>query len=143
MTLNISIARISRFLWCNYAEFSFSNNLMYDDYLSLHIILKHLSWNRFIFVLFVRLWHIHIKGQQLKYYLKNEFISMCLLFIFIKGAILANALIFLSAFLDISQTWQSNVSLLSIMTSNNFSQPLFSIENSPIFIFVFSLVLTK
>ena len=68
---------------------------------------------------------------------------MRLLFIFIKGAILANTLIFLLAFLHVSQTWQSNISLLPILTLNNFSQSLFSIENSPIFIFVFSLVLTN
>ena len=69
---------------------------------------------------------------------------MRLLFIFIKGAILANALISLLDFLHMSETWQSNVSLLSILTPNNFSQSLFSIENAPIFVlfcFVFSLVL--
>ena len=68
---------------------------------------------------------------------------MRLLFIFIKGAILANALIFLLAFLHISETRQLNVSLLSILTPNNFSQSLFSTENSPVSIFVFSLVLTN
>ena len=47
------------------------------------------------------------------------------------------------SFLLILETWPSNVSLLSILTPNNFSQSLFSIENSPIFIFVFSLVLTS
>ena len=68
---------------------------------------------------------------------------MRFLFIFIKVAIIDNALIFLLAFLHISETWRSNVSLLSILTSNNFSQSLFSIENSPRFIFIFSLVLTN
>ena len=68
---------------------------------------------------------------------------MRLLFIFIRGAILANALTFLLAFLHMSETWQSNVSLLSILTPNNFSQSLFSVENSPIFIFVFLLLLTN
>ena len=68
---------------------------------------------------------------------------MPVLFIFLKDAILANALIFLLAFLHMSETWQSKVSLLSILTPNNFSQSLSSIENSPIFIFVFSLVLTN
>ena len=47
------------------------------------------------------------------------------------------------SFLLVSETWPSNVSLLSILTPNNFSQSLVSIENSPIFIFVFSLVLTS
>ena len=47
---------------------------------------------------------------------------MRLLYIF--GAILANVL--------------TNVSLLSILIPNNFSQLFFSIENSPIFNFVFS-----
>ena len=68
---------------------------------------------------------------------------MRLLLIFVKSAILANALIFILAFLHISETWQSNVSLLSFLTPNNFSQSLFYIKNSPIFIFVFSLVLTN
>ena len=54
---------------------------------------------------------------------------MRLLFIFINGAILANALIFLLAFLHMSETWQS------ILTPNNFSQSLFSIENSSILLF--------
>ena len=68
---------------------------------------------------------------------------MRLLLIFIKGAILTNALIFLLSFLNISETWQSKISLLSILTPNNFSQSLFSIKSSPIFIFVFSLALTN
>ena len=55
LTSNISIAKICRFLWCIDAELSFSNNLMNDDCLSLYIIRKHLSWSRFIFLLFVRL----------------------------------------------------------------------------------------
>ena len=63
LTLNISITKICRFLWCKDTELSFSNYLMNDDCLSLYIILKHLSWSRFIFLLFVRLWHIHFKGQ--------------------------------------------------------------------------------
>ena len=50
---------------------------------------------------------------------------MRLSFIFIRGDILTNALTFLLAFLDMSETWQSNVSLLSILTPNNFSQSLF------------------
>ena len=71
---------------------------MNDDCLSLYIILKYLSWSRFIFLLFARLWHIHIKGQYLNCELTNELISMCLLLIFKRGAILANALIFLLDF---------------------------------------------
>ena len=67
---------------------------------------------------------------------------MRLLFIFVKGDILANALIFVLAFLHMSETLQSNVSSLSILTSNNFSQSLFSLGNSLIFIFAFSSVLT-
>ena len=76
---------------------------MNDDCLSLYIILKHLSWSRYIFLLFVQLWHIHIKEQ-----------------------------------LRSNRTWQSNISLLSVLTPSNFSRSLFTIENSPIFIFVFS-----
>ena len=79
------------------------NNLMNDDCLSLYIILKHLSWSRYIFLLFVQLWHIHIKEQ-----------------------------------LRSNRTWQSNISLLSVLTPSNFSRSLFTIGNSPIFIFVFS-----
>ena len=81
LTLNISIAKICRVLWCIDTELSFSNNLMNVDCLSLYV--RH----------------------------------------------------------ETSETWQSNVNLLSILTPNNyFSKALFSIENSPIF-FVFSLVL--
>ena len=36
---------------------------------------------------------------------------MRLLFVFVKGVIVANALIFLSAFLHILETWKSNVNL--------------------------------
>ena len=61
---------------------------------------------------------------------------MRLFFIFIKGAILANALIFLLDYLHMSEIWQSNVSLLSILTPNNFSQSLFPIENFP-YLFLF------
>ena len=68
---------------------------------------------------------------------------MRLLFIFIRGAILANALTFLLAFLHMSEIWQSNISLLSILTPNNFSRLLFSVENSPVSIFVFFLLLTN
>lgn len=50
--------------------------------------------------MFVQLWHIHITGQQLKRSLKNEFISVHYLLIFIYGAILANAVMFLLAFYE-------------------------------------------
>ena len=55
LTLNISMAKICRCLWCKDTELPFSNNLMNDDCLSSYIILKHLSQSRFIFLLFVRL----------------------------------------------------------------------------------------
>ena len=60
---------------------------------------------------------------------------MRLLFIFITVAILANTLVFLIDFLHMSDIWQSDVKLLSILTPNKFSQSLFSIENYPIFLF--------
>ena len=66
---------------------------------------------------------------------KNEFMSMRFLFIFITVAILANTLVFLLAFLRMSDTWQSAVKVLSILTPNNLSQSLFSIEIYPIFLF--------
>ena len=63
LILYISVAKTWRFrLWIK-TEPSFSNNSLNDDCLSLYIVPRHLSWSRFMFLLFSRLWHIHINGQ--------------------------------------------------------------------------------
>ena len=69
--------------------------------------------------------------------------------IFIYGALLATALIFLWTFLHILETWQSNESSLSILTPNNFSQSLHSkfcikySANISICSFIFSVRISK
>ena len=93
-------------------------------------------------LLFLRLWHIHIRGQHSNCDLKKRIHKYASFVYIIYGDTLANALIFLLDFLHISETWQLNPHLLSLLTPNKFLESLFSILNSSIFTLVFWLVPT-
>ena len=88
------------------------------------IIRRHLSWSLFIFLFFMRLWHIRISGQYLKCGLKEALISSC------RERFLLVHKFFVLVFLQISVTCFSNFSLFSNMTPSNFSHSLFFISYS-------------
>ena len=90
LTLNISVARILTFLSWIETEPSFSKSELNDGRLSLHVILKHLSWRLLILLLFSQLWHIQISTQYLNCELKNAFIRVRFLDKLIPDVTLAN-----------------------------------------------------
>ena len=98
LILYISVAKTWRFRSWIETEPPFCYKSLNDDCLSLYVVLRHLSWSRFIFLLFSRLWDIHIDGQKLNCVLKKEFISKHRFNKFIKGVTLASACIFLHIF---------------------------------------------
>ena len=74
----------------------------------------------FIFLLILRLWHIKISGQWLNWDVKKALIKNILLLNPIKGVTLANADIFLLAFLHESDIGSLNFKFTSIFTLNIF-----------------------
>ena len=62
-TLNNSTVSVLRFLWGIETDQSFSKRSLKDDFLSLWIKRRHLSWRRFMLLLLVRLWHIQKSWQ--------------------------------------------------------------------------------
>ena len=86
------------FLWCIVTDLSLVSSSPYDDDLSLYVILKALSWIRFILLLSPLLWNIHIRGQYPNCDSINDFMT----------AIRASALRFRLGFLHKWLIWSSN-----------------------------------
>ena len=87
------------FLWCIVTDLSLVSSSPYDNNLSFYLILKALSWMRFILLLSPLLWNIHSRGQYPNCYSINDLMIIRFLLTFIKGAIGASALSFRVAFL--------------------------------------------
>ena len=84
--------------------------------------------------------HQHIKKEVQKQCIevKNEFIIMSFLPIFINGLILDNALILRLAFLIVPSKCSLKLSLLSTVIHNSFPQLLFLRTNMPRYILIFT-----
>ena len=143
LLLNNSAARTWRFLLCLEVEPAFSKLLLNDDVLSFYIILRHLSYSLFIFLLLVRLYCIDTRRQQLNCDLKKAFIKIRRFEMLMYGLILASALIFRLAFLNKFDTWLLKVSLQLTLIPKSFSHLLFTILKSPIFILTSFLMLAS
>ena len=98
--LNISVASIWIFLTCIETAPSISKKFSKDALKSLYIIRKTLSCKRLILLSIEGLQNIQTRREQLDFELKNEFIRMCPLLMFINGVILDNALILQLAFFN-------------------------------------------
>ena len=115
------------FLWCIFTDLPLVSSSPYDYGLSLYVILKALSWIRFILLLSPILWNIHIGWQYPNCDSINIFMIIHFLLIFIKGVIRASALSFRLAFLHQWLTWLSNFNSWSIFIPRKISVLLESI----------------
>ena len=120
----MAMAKALRFLSRIETELSISSNSSKEDFLSLYMKRRHLSWSLFILLYFVGLWHIQTNWQQLYWDMKNAFNNNLFLFKSIYGVILAKAFNLRPAFLQMSLMWASKVSFESNLTHNSFSHRL-------------------
>ena len=96
------------FLWCIATDLSLVSSSAYDYDLSLYVVLKALSWIRFILLLSPPLlWNIHNRGQHLNCDSVIDFMIIRFLLTFTNGATRASASSFRLVFLHKWLTWSS------------------------------------
>ena len=130
LTQSTSVARDWIVLMWIETELYFSSSSESDECLSLPVMRNYLSWRLHIFLLFVRLRHIQIRGQKLNWELKRVFTSINLLDNPIEGKILTKSFSILLAFLHISEMSPAKFIFQSNLILSNFSHLLFLISYS-------------